>query len=646
MLISRRDFLRASAVAAGIALVPEVVAAGSRPVRSGAATPAMLEQAVSFEIHPSVGIARVGNSADAFYFGPEILGGLPKPPGGFKDETGAMAKQAARFRIFAYGPGGKVLGEVPRGAQVEWTVSVANKKAAWYESADAMDLTISQPVNRRNAGVTGDRGALVASAVSSTSKPGQPSVPLSGGPVFTNTVNFGEIFTDAEGRLIVLPGDGRGYPAPGAVITTFADNDGWTDNICDGPVEAVLTIGGRRVTAKGAYLVVTPPNYGPALAAGPISLLDEVRSPLTFAGMIPMAPVTFQAEILPVLQRLMDLQWVNQGIFDMTRPGEEMDWLSPRSLSRLSDPGSRSRAYRKRIAGMFRNPAYQASSVEQQPLFLGDGVSLPPTNQYSWLPLTTLQYLQMQAWAKGQFEPGSPPAPASSIEQLPLGERPRSLDEAALDSTLGGANHPGVETPWVLRVPSMWESAYRLRIESTTVVDRDYGPLLTPATTMGPTGPVHGVSPGDITMWMGTPWHADAASCGSGYRTAGYTPPISPFLPTFWPARVPNEVLAQSDYDVVMDTSRPMSARRTAFARRRTWIRPLATIPVVTQRLTQFVHMWPTLGVVTQEPGPTDGAFPNRLKVETDVGYEEPPPNPSATYVCASRPGVTCAVEW
>ena len=84
-------------------------------------------------------------------------------------------------------------------------------------------------------------------------------------------------------------------------------------------------------------------------------------------------------------------------------------------------------------------------------------------------------------------------------------------------------------------------------------------------------------------MWMGAPWHADAASCGSGYRTAGYAPPISPFLPTFWPARVPNEVLAQSDYDVVMDTSRPMSARRTAFAKRRTWIRPLATIPVVTR---------------------------------------------------------------
>jgi hypothetical protein len=252
----------------------------------------------------------------------------------------------------------------------------------------------------------------------------------------------------------------------------------------------------------------------------------------------------------------------------------------------------------------------------------------------------------MQAWAGGQFEPGSPPAPVSSVEQLPLAERPDSLDEASLDSVLGGANHPGVETPWVLRVPSMWESAYRLRIESTTVLVRDYGPTLTPATTMGPDGPVHGVSPGDVTMWMGAPWQADAASCGSGYRSPNYTPPISPYLPTFWPARVPNEVLAQSDYDVVMDTSRSMAARQAAFARRRTWIRPLATIPVVTQRLTEFAQTWPTLGVVTEKPGPADGAFPRKLKVETDVGYTEPTPTSSTTYVCASRPGVTCPLEW
>jgi hypothetical protein len=41
----------------------------------------------------------VGNSPDAMYFGPEVPGALPRAPRGFKDADGAMARQAARFRI-------------------------------------------------------------------------------------------------------------------------------------------------------------------------------------------------------------------------------------------------------------------------------------------------------------------------------------------------------------------------------------------------------------------------------------------------------------------------------------------------------------------------------------------------------------------
>lgn len=32
-------------------------------------------------IHPSIGIARVGNSEDEFYIGPEVLEPPPQPPG-------------------------------------------------------------------------------------------------------------------------------------------------------------------------------------------------------------------------------------------------------------------------------------------------------------------------------------------------------------------------------------------------------------------------------------------------------------------------------------------------------------------------------------------------------------------------------------
>jgi hypothetical protein len=116
-----------------------------------------------FRIHPAIGIARVGNS-DEYVIAPEtmagsaapnepsLIGGLPFRAGtdsdfirsgDLRDSTGALKRQAARFRIFQYESkaeeswprgGGS---EVTIGAQVGskvvkdivWTVHVANKKA-------------------------------------------------------------------------------------------------------------------------------------------------------------------------------------------------------------------------------------------------------------------------------------------------------------------------------------------------------------------------------------------------------------------------------------------------------------------------------------------------------------------------------------
>jgi hypothetical protein len=126
-ILSRAEFLRRSAMLAALGLVPGLSSACSSGKKS------LVERATRFEIHPTIGIARVGNSADSFYFGPELPGALPKAPDGFKDPSGAMARQAARFRVYAYGPRNEVLGEVPADVQVDWSVSVANKKASWYD---------------------------------------------------------------------------------------------------------------------------------------------------------------------------------------------------------------------------------------------------------------------------------------------------------------------------------------------------------------------------------------------------------------------------------------------------------------------------------------------------------------------------------
>ena len=44
---------------------------------------------------------------------------------------------------------------------------------------------------------------------------------------------------------------------------------------------------------------------------------------------------------------------------------------------------------------------------------------------------------------------------------------------------------------------------------------------------------------------MAVPWQTDTASCRSGYYL-GYGPRYDPYVPTFWPARVPNQVLTRS----------------------------------------------------------------------------------------------------
>ena len=81
------------------------------------------------KIHPGVGIARVGNSPDEYFIGPETPGQMPHAIGGFKDKHGRIKRQAARFRVYAYNASGEAVGELTAdNADIHWTVSLANKK--------------------------------------------------------------------------------------------------------------------------------------------------------------------------------------------------------------------------------------------------------------------------------------------------------------------------------------------------------------------------------------------------------------------------------------------------------------------------------------------------------------------------------------
>ena len=150
-LLSRRSFIQAAAGAAALASTTGVARAAERGGR--------LDRVVRVAVHPAIGVARVGNSPDAFFLAPEVPGTTPLGP--FKDAEGAMARQAARFRIFGYDRDGQVVGEITAAeANISWRVRLGNAKAAWYGADEPLDQPTADPMPLRNPDVS-DRASLV-----------------------------------------------------------------------------------------------------------------------------------------------------------------------------------------------------------------------------------------------------------------------------------------------------------------------------------------------------------------------------------------------------------------------------------------------------------------------------------------------------
>jgi hypothetical protein len=121
------------------------------------------------------------------------------------------------------------------------------------------------------------------------------------------------------------------------------------------------------------------------------------------------------------------------------------------------------------------------------------------------------------------------------------------------------------------------------------------------------------------------PWQTDSASCRSGYDKN-----YDPYVPSFWPARVPNEVLTKHNYRIVMDEEKPLGERLAAFANRAAWIDPLGSTSY-TDQINNMIHHFDHLGVVEVHPGPSDREhFPAVIEVEDQHLPIPDQPNPSA----------------
>ncbi len=150
---------------------------------------------------------------------------------------------------------------------------------------------------------------------------------------------------------------------------------------------------------------------------------------------------------------------------------------------------------------------------------------------------------------------------------------------------------------------------------------------MTSKIALGPNGPLTASGPGDVSRWMAVPWQTDTSSCLSRYKED-----IDDYLPTFWPAAVPNDVLAPEDYAAVLDPTLSPEERRSAFATRVKWLRGLPDVRTSSRtRINAFVHQWGRAGVVTRHPGPADGAdFPDEFWVELGHNLSEVEDEPDA----------------
>jgi len=583
---------------------------------------------VRYAIYPGIGIARVGNSPDQYFIGPEAPGEVPQPEGGYKDAAGRIKRQAARFRIYGLDEDGKAVKEITAAdAEISWRVHVANRKAGWYQFLNAMDLgKFSMTAALRNKTITGaDRQKLIIDpgprTISGRNTQG-PQYQFDTGEFMGTKVPLGELRTDDAGRLIFLGGFGHSASFDHKPAITFANNDGWHDDTSDGPVRATVKIDGNAFEAEPAMVAVTPPSYGQGLY-GVVTMYDVVSDLFSRDANfgLPRRP-SFWRNIFPIFERLVDSQWVNSGVSFLFGSGSPSDLTDPDLLYKLSSPAEEHKPLRTSYFNWFRNPA-DATAAQQQvklPPFYGDAFGDYNDLGMDDLAVTPTQYEWLQRWADGDFDddPAHRDRPAT-LDAYPIDKQPHALDEANLESCLGGPFHPGIELTWPLRVSSMWQSPYRLNVLPEGQEPRmDYGPSLSPVEAMGPGGVVESSGPGTLTWWMGVPWQTDEASCLSGYELGTFLS-----LPSFWAARVPNQVLSERSYRRVLDESLPLAQRMKHLFYRLDWLRYFG--PSYEERINDNVAKWDKLGIITARDGSADHAehgLPARLWVETGLSPE------------------------
>ncbi len=510
----------------------------------------------NLKIHPAIGVARLGNDPTNFYLGPEVPGQGPVgsdagvgssvtsgPFSGFKTGATTVKRQGQRFRIFLHFPDRaptEVTLNNPQVKSIEWGVHLANTKAAFFQfdgqKGDSAANVYSPATPRRNALAPRSRIVIDPGRPQKISGKSQGPVKIDfrmggGWPLHSITGKvviglLGELFTDAAGRLVVLGGRGStrpfrkdtANPTKDPPIDTYANNDGWLDDVSDGFVTATVTMAnGLVVSAMAAWILVGPPDFAP-LIRNVVSMYDTLWDvaarnttiPIPNLLMFTQEPLVrlstfrtnnaayrpeFFADLEPLLQGTIDQQFVFDGVSHGI-PSSALASKAENSITQFVRPPAGNRQF---VLG--------AGSM---PFLYGDEYDTVGSNKQA-LALTQSQFTNLERWRDGKFDVGARAA----------GITPQGLDRAALEGCVGGAFFPGIEASWMIRNPVLYAEPFRLKPIGTVL-------------NSGMTPPLK-IQPGLFSQQMALPWQADFWSCDDGPAPDGA---LSPKY-GWWPAQRP-----------------------------------------------------------------------------------------------------------
>lgn len=618
---------------------------------------------MKYVIGPSVGIARVGNSPTEFYLAPEKLGGRPLEcsqagdqsldnghpiyVSHYKDDQGRVKRQAARFCLFAVeedGDSREVTLDDPAIAGIEWTVHLANKKAAWYSFSELQGNLLLGPDNsyeacnvpKRNSTVHGEARQselLIDPGPRRVSGPHHPqqefsrhtipaNYPYGSFPIYANgsgpqqglPINtLGGVLTDNKGRLLVL--GGYGHAGGDQSITSFAGADTWHDDTSDGPVTCTLTFSdGSPPQELRAWCVVGSPKFAPELEN--IVTLDDVMFdvgvrehqlvPALYSQgeYNPDFIVNYKRDIEPILLRPAGYRWV------AAIPA--LNSFSPPPFD-ATDASDTTLEYRRAYFSLFRRPGENGFTGGQTNQLFDDnsGIPLMPLNSGSnsvsndvldkFLTLTRTQYFMLGQWAAGKFDL-SPAAPLPNVTDL---------DRASVGNCVGGPFCPGIEVTWSLYSKALYEAPYRIRHRHDEDYYRQNG-LCPDENETDPSGNVQGCEPGDLTKRMATPWQSDFFQCTVQYinfsdndaNKADGIPKPPTYYAYWWPPQSPWNVIPGDLSAQAQEQSGIPAGLQSIYNRG-------------INSFSEMINAWHYLGFITNEAkGPYRDLFPNFMETE------------------------------